>query len=243
MPLHDHFHRPLRGIAPWTTLHGAWATCLMGQLNRGGLPHGYIARQQVHLGTTLQIDVAAIEEEEPPVANGDPASGGTATAIWAPAKPSLIVRTNLADLDVLEVRVLLEEDMDLVGAIELVSPGNKDRQENRAVFVSKVAGYLQEKVGVIVVDVVTDRQASLHAELLELLSAPEDVTVAFTPGLYAVAYRATGKGKRSRVEMWTSGLALGEPLPVLPLWIASGWSVPVDLEKAYTAACEMAGMR
>jgi len=34
----------------------------MGQLNQGGLPPGYVARQQVHLGTILQIDVAAVTE-------------------------------------------------------------------------------------------------------------------------------------------------------------------------------------
>jgi hypothetical protein len=128
-----------------------------------------------------------------------------------------------------------------------LSPANKDRPENRAAFVSKVAGYLQEKIGVIVVDVVTDRQANLHSELLDLFNPPTDAGVssalAFDSDLYAVAYRATGRGKRSRVEMWPVELALGDLLPVLPLWIGEDWSVPVDLEKAYLAASEMAGMR
>jgi hypothetical protein len=215
----------------------------MGQLNQGGLPHGYIARQQVHLGTSLQIDVATVEDPEEADQNGDATQGSAATAVWAPPKPSLIVRTNLADLDVLEVRVLLEEDMDLVGAIELVSPANKDRPENRTAFVSKVAGYLQEKIGVIVVDVVTDRQSNLHVELMELLSAPNEAIAVLASDLYAVAYRSTGRGKRSRVEVWPVPLSIGYSLPVLPLWIGADWSVPVDLEKAYIAASEMAGMR
>src|SRR5205085_725706 len=43
----------------------------------------------------------------------------------------------------------------LVAAIELVSPGNKDREEARRAFAAKCAGYLTRGVGLVVVDVVT----------------------------------------------------------------------------------------
>jgi len=51
-------------------------------------------------------------------------------------------------------------------AIELVSPANKDRPGTRDAFVSKCASYLQQGIGLIVVDLVTNRSADLHAELL-----------------------------------------------------------------------------
>ena len=54
-------------------------------------------------------------------------------------------------------------------AIELVSPGNKDRPEARRAFAAKCAGYLTAGVGLVVVDIVTDRLANLHNELIELM--------------------------------------------------------------------------
>jgi len=56
-----------------------------------------------------------------------------------------------------------------VAAIELVSPGNKDRPEKRNAFVSKCAALLQKGVAVCIVDVVTTRQFNLYAELLQFL--------------------------------------------------------------------------
>ncbi len=32
-------------------------------------------------------------------------------------------------------------------------------------------------------------------------------------------------------------MALGQPLPTLPLWIAADFSVPLDLEASYQATC------
>ena len=55
----------------------------------------------------------------------------------------------------------------LAGALELVSPGNKDRPENRDAFVSKCHALLQQDVCVVIVDPVTERSANLYAELAE----------------------------------------------------------------------------
>ena len=54
----------------------------------------------------------------------------------------------------------------LAGAVELVSPANKDRPLHREAFMSKCATYLQAGVGLVIVDVVTERPADLHRELL-----------------------------------------------------------------------------
>ena len=42
----------------------------------------------------------------------------------------------------------------MVAAIELVSPGNKDREETRSAFAAKCAGYLQAGIGLVVIDIV-----------------------------------------------------------------------------------------
>ena len=80
----------------------------------------------------------------------------------------------------------------LVAAVEVVSPANKDRATHRRAFVAKCAAYLQQGIGLIVVDVVTKRHASLHAALLNRLltgaaprvTADEVVAHAFSHGFH-----------------------------------------------------------
>ena len=56
-----------------------------------------------------------------------------------------------------------------MAAVEIVSPGNKDRPEHRAAFIAKCAGLLQERVSVVIVDVVTTRTQNVYGELLDLI--------------------------------------------------------------------------
>ena len=56
-------------------------------------------------------------------------------------------------------------------------------------------------------------------------------------GLYAVAYRAVTVRKTPRVEVWPESLALGQVLPVMPLWLTLDLCVPVRLEESYLATC------
>jgi hypothetical protein len=44
-------------------------------------------------------------------------------------------------------------------------------------------------------------------------------------------------GTRARLEAWSHPLAVGEPLPTLPLWLGPERVVPLDLEPSYEQAC------
>jgi len=44
-----------------------------------------------------------------------------------------------------------------VAAIELVSPGNKDRPETCRLFAAKCVAYLTRGIGLVVIDIVTER--------------------------------------------------------------------------------------
>src|SRR5206468_4096420 len=101
----------------------------------------------------------------------------------------------------------------LAGAIELVSPANKDRPAHRDAFVFKCAAYLQQGVGLVVVDVVTDRRANLHAELLTRLRVGKAETREIE--LYAVAYRPVKREEQISLEIWLEALAVRDPLPTL----------------------------
>ncbi|OWK45400.1 hypothetical protein FRUB_01731 [Fimbriiglobus ruber] len=128
----------------------------------------------------------------------------------------------------------------MVGAIELVSPANKDRPATRQAFAGKCVGYLRNQVGLIVVDVVTSRLHDLHRELLELLEldAPLADWGSPDPALYAVSYR-TVPVEPARLDLWPHPLALGRPMPVVPFWLGFDFVVPVDLEASYLATCEL----
>ena len=140
-------------------------------------------------------------------------------------------------LEVCEVRIFEElGGPQLRAAIELVSPANKDRLASRRTFASKCAGYLKQAVSVIIVDVVTERTANLHTDLLEALEVFEGTWESATH-LYAISYRPVPVQSHARVEAWPESLALGARLPVLPLWLDPGLSVPLRLDETYATTC------
>lgn len=238
MPLLDHFRPPLFPRRHWESLHASWSNNIMARLNEQILPAGYYAETQIHIGGRVEVDVATLEEIQ---AGGAPRNGpsvGLATATWAPPAPPLILSTVFPDE--IEIQILSTAQGTgayLVGAIELVSPGNKHRPEARKSFTAKCSSYLQLGIGLIIVDVVTERLANLHDELMELLGQPATTRFPDDTALYAVAYRPARREKGDQVDCWPAELALGRDLPVMPLALRGGPTVPVDLEAPYQEAC------
>jgi hypothetical protein len=129
----------------------------------------------------------------------------------------------------------------LVGAIELISPGNKDRPETRRSFAAKCATYLQQGVGLVTIDVVTERHANLHNELVDLLGLGDEFLLPPDP-LFAVAYRPIRREVKrdeplvEQTHVWPAVLRVGEKLPLLPLALDRRIVLPLDLEASYTDA-------
>ena len=243
MPLRDHFRPPLDKKTSWEGFHGSWPAVIVMALNRK-LPPRYLAEPRVHLGVSMEIDVTAFDEEMPaPPASGFGADEGvvaTATAVWAPPRPTFAVATDLPDQYAYEVRVFdTWRDRRLVAAVELVSPANKDRPENRRAFVTKCAALLQQRVSVAIVDLVTTRQFNLYGDLLDLIGQADPALAPEPPPLYAAACRWTRPDEAWRFEAWTHALALGQPLPTLPLWLADNLAVPLELEASYEETCRI----
>ncbi len=233
MPLLDHFHPPLSQRRRWESFHSAWAEALALQLNQHLLPPRYYAEVHVKVGARIEIDVGTFEE---PGASAPAAEGGV--AVWAPPRPAARVPLQFGQPDLFEVQVLNDEEGPrVVAAIELVSPANKDRQAHRHMFAVKCGSYLQQGIGVLVVDVVTERSGNLHRQLLDLLEVNPTTPGQAADDLYAAAYRTVPAGERFDLEVWAEALALGADLPTLPLWISPEQSLPVDLEGTYRAAC------
>lgn len=156
-----------------------------------------------------------------------------------------IPNVQLGDIDVFEVQVLRDfARPQLRAAVELVSPANKDRPGQRRAFAIKCASYLQRGVSVVVIDVVTERPADLHAQLMETLNLAEPTPWRSPSNLCAVAYRtAAPAGGQPKLEAWPEPLRLAEPLPTLPLCIDADLPLPLQLEESYLAACESLRIR
>ena len=238
MALQDHFRPPLSVRRHWHAFHNAWATHIAADLNRR-LPEGYFAEPNVQFG--IEIDVATFEEaasNSPSAETGRQSSDTSPTGAvggWRIPAPTQTVAIAMLT-DRVEVLVFTQEaGPTLAGALELVSPANKDRPTHRDAFVSKCAAYLQQGVGLIVVDVVTDRRANLHDELLARLHAP-DVTL-WEAALYAVSYRPINRSGQPSLDLWQTVMAVGHSLPTLPLWLRGNVCVPVDLDTTYQRTC------
>jgi hypothetical protein len=242
MPLRDHFRPPLDNVTSWEGFHGQWPAMIVLALARK-LPRRYVAAPRAHFGSSVEIDVATFEkdEEDPPSwAEGEGNGGGVATAVWAPPRPTLAVPADLPAQDEYEVRVYdTKRGRRLVAAVEIVSPANKDRPEHRGAFVAKCAALLQEQVSVTVVDLVTTRHFNLYGDLLTLVELTDPALPPEPPPLYAVACRGTKKDRAWLLETWLHPLALGQPLPTLPLWLADNLAVPLELEASYEETCRV----
>jgi hypothetical protein len=237
MPLLDHFRPPLSEERSWESFHAQWASALTAMFNKGGLPPRYFAETQVHFGGRVEVDVATLQRNGADAAATADGNGGvaveTSTATGVLMMPAVFP-------DEIEVRIIHTTDgPTLVGAIEFVSPRNKDRPESRRAFAAKCAAYLQSGIGTVVVDVVTARRANLHDELISLL---EQEAVYRFPGdaiLYTVAYRPVRTPvEGDRIEIRPVPLGVGETLPRMSLSLRGGPIVPVELEVSYMQARE-----
>ena len=231
MPLLDHFRPPLFPERHWESFHAVWATSIMGHLNRVVLPEGYFAEAQVHVGSRVEIDVATFDKNSGTLP-GD--SGGVAVQTWAP--PTLVAPAIFPD----EIEVQVYETVGgntLVGAIELISPGNKDRPEARRAFAAKCAGYLQMGIGLVILDVVTSLQSNLHDELIDVLRLGNEFAFPGSAPLYTASYRPVrSDAGGDQIEIWPTALSLGQPLPTVPLPLRRGPMVPLDLDATYNEA-------
>jgi hypothetical protein len=231
MPLLDHFHEPMYSAEPWSGFHALWPAMMIQRL-KPLLPEGYRVEPRVQLGTDYEIDVGTLDRR-PPATNGQPrhAADGSAAVLTAPA-PTLSVATRLSEPDELSVQVYAPGRI-LVAAVELVSPRNKDRPASRRAFAEKVGELIRQGVSVSLVDVVGNSHFNLYADTLGAIGHADPALGDEPPVMYAVTCRIFGLQPDRRLESWFHPLAVGQPLPTLPLWLHDGLFVNLELEPSY----------
>lgn len=237
MPLLDHFRLPISKKGSWEGFHGGWPMTMVMELCKT-LPDQYTAEPRVHLGRNFEVDVCTfdVQGESGFTLN----EGGTGLAIesWAPPEPTLTLDLDTTEFYEYEVLIFdRERGRELVAAIEIVSPANKDRPETRLAFVAKCAALLQKKICVSIVDLVTVMHFNLYCEVLDLFGQSDPAFAPEAPSNYAVTCRSHALATRSRFESWAYPMVVGKRLPVLPIWLDNDHAIYIDLEVSYQQTC------
>jgi hypothetical protein len=245
MPLLDHFRPPISLRHQWPSFHARWAVALADDLNRR-LPRRFLAENQVQLGRRVEADVVEFDQDAPqPDERGGFSSadtgGGTAVAVasevYAPPVPAMSIPVGFHDA--IEVRVYDQARYRrVVAVIELVSPANKDRPDERETFSLKSLGYLKSGIGLVVLDIVTDMEFNLHDEIVRAGRSDDRFLMPASPATYAVAYRPVHRSGENLLDVWPHELRVGTPLPTVPLALKGYGCLPIDLEATYSEACE-----
>lgn len=234
----DHFHPPLSSHRNWKGFHNEWATYLSADINRQ-LPPQWFATTEVEFG--IEIDVAAIEEslQIQAATSGRTTLSAEEGGDWAPSAPHLTIALPVIS-DVVEVQVYhTSGGSALVGAVEFVSPRNKDRPDAREAFVAKCESLVVGGIGLVVVDIVTERRANLHRQLLDRLDGAVEIgEMGQDAQLYAAAYHPVQRDVTPSLDVWHEPLNIGGELPAMPLFLRGGPCVRIDLSSTYRRTCE-----
>src|SRR5262249_40391616 len=126
----------------------------------------------------------------------------------------------------------------LIAAVEVVSPRNKDRQDSKARYTRRYLGYLRQGVHLMLIDVFAQPAGFSFADTI---SDELGLCRPATPPPHAISYRVGGPVPRdeemgTQVAVWRRLLRAGQSLPTLPLALDEDQAVVIDLETTYHQA-------
>jgi len=230
MPIHDWTKVPA-GL--FHHFHQSWSMRLTDALNAGRLPKGISALVEQRSGP-LEPDVLAIESRQRQ--RGFQPEGGLAT-LERPV--TRVVRRSSKEIYAGKANriVVKHHPGRTVAIIEIVSPGNKDRGKALRDFVEKTARFIDNGVHVLVVDLFppTPRDPNgIHKAIWDEFVEEEFVFPAGKDRILA-SYEA-GYERYAYVEP----VGVGDQLPEMPLFLASGMHIKTPLEMTYQAAWDAA---
>jgi hypothetical protein len=211
--------------------HQDWTIELRRSLNAGRLPPGYVALTDQQVGGPIP-DVLTLNRGPRGRGKREPA-GGVAIAA-APPKARFIVES---EGDVYARRAnrirIQHRHGEVVAVIEIVSPGNKGSQAALRAFVRKTADLLWQGIHLLVVDLFPKSERDPQGIHPAIWNEVEETPFALPRDkpLTAVAYRASPM-KMAYVEP----VAVGDPLPSLPIFLTDFDYVPAPLEETYQAS-------
>jgi hypothetical protein len=222
MPLHD--WRDDRG---WNSLQLVWQAQLLEWI-QPRLPAGYRA----YLGSVPALTIDApngrpgvgLRRWERESAEG--ASGTGSPPLPEPDTEAVAV----FELDP-QTAVQIDLHGQLIAAIEIVSPRNKDRPDARQRYLGRYLGYIRQGVHLMLIDVLP-RPADFS--FADVLAANLRLEQPPCPVPFAVSYRVGEPVPEGTVMgVWRRPLEVGGPLPTIPLALTTAQAIPIDLEYTY----------
>jgi Protein of unknown function (DUF4058) len=230
MPLHD--WRDDRG---WNSLHHVWQTTILAQL-RERLPAGYRA----YIGSVPMLTIDAPNgHPDVNVRTWKPTGDGATPGTGSPAEGTDAFPDEAVAVFELDPQTALHIDLhgQLIAAIEIVSPRNKDRPESRERYTSRYFGYLRQSVHLLLIDVLP---RPVGFSFADAVAADLGIDQPPVPVPFAVSYRvgeAVPEG--TLVARRLCPLRAGDPLPTVPLALNVHQSVFIDLEPTYSEAARL----
>lgn len=231
MPLHD-----WTSLSGWDGVHQVWMVELLYWI-KPRLPAGYRA----YIGTTPTFAIGMPGEDRPdvgvrdvPAINGLPStSSGTAAPVEEPDQEIAVAM--LAE----DKTLFVEYQGRLIAVVELVSPRNNDRTTSCATYAGTYVGYLLKGIHLLLVDV---HRRPLRFSFADRIAEELHLDQAPCPAPHALSFRVgepAPNGGRF-LATWRRPLAVGSPLPALPLPLTVHEAVPIDLEQTYVRAAAAA---
>lgn len=231
MPIHD-WTRVDAGL--FHAFHFHWIGALCEILNNGRLPADYFALPEQNINGPIP-DVLALQLAATPD-DGVDTEGGLAVAT-VPPRTRMIVRSETDIYAEKANRIAVRHRHgDIVAVIEIVSPGNKSSNAGLKSFAEKSAELLRQGVHLLVIDLFPPTKRDPQGVHPAIWTAfREDDEVAFelpaNKRLTLAAYDA-GPPKVAYIEP----IAVGDPLPEMPLFLRPEIYIPTPLESSYQAA-------
>ena len=225
MPIHD-----------WTRVrsnrfhdfHQGWTVAISNALNSGRLPSGYFA--MIERKTAVpEPDVVTLALTPP----AGPAPGGAAVDLQPPKARFVMTTEDAAYARKANRATIRHPDGDVVAILEIVSPGNKSSKHTLLAFARKAVEFLEAGVNLLIVDLFPPGRRDpqgIHRAIWDRLH-DEPFTLPPDKPLTLAAY-AVGVEFVAYVEP----VAVGDPLPDMPIFLTADRYVPCPLEATYQTA-------
>jgi hypothetical protein len=211
--------------------HQDWTIEIRRSLNRGILPPGYYAMADERVSGP-EPDVIALRLRRPE------GTGGLEVAQTPPRlRQAAQAETEAALYARKANRIAIHHELGrVVAMIEVVSPGNKDSKHAIASFVAKAVDFIESGIHFLVVDPFPPGPrdpAGIAQSIWDGLVGEPLATGLPEKTLTVAAFDAGGP-----LTAYVDTVAVGDPVPDAPPFLAPGWYVNVPLEQTYLASWE-----
>ena len=232
MPIHD-WTRVDAGI--FHALHHDWITELGRTLNRGLLPDDYYAlpeQQAAGFGPdVLTLQTQSAHRDDEPGAS----SGGTAAIVQTRPQTQFTAETDAEFYRRKKSSIVVRHVSGdrIVAMLEIVSPGNKAGGHALRALVEKACQLLEHRIHLLIVDPFPPGPRDpngIHAAIWQEVQDEPFVLPKNKP-LTLVAYECA-----LTTRAYIEAVAVGDPLPDMPLFLEPDGHVLVPLEATYQTA-------